>query len=195
MDNVRKAIVKLVYEKQEAHIGSCLSCVEIIQAIKELMKPGDRFILSKAHATRALDVMGRPEGFVKELDCYGGSLGNCIGIGIGIALSRHTAKVYVLVGDGELDEGSSQEALAYIKRENIKGIKVICDYNGWSSYRRTEREGWVEGQNVQDVKEALLHSNIVYAKTTKGSGIPELEDTLESHYHHISKEEYERWTT
>lgn len=178
VDDIRKQIVKLIYEKGEAHVGSCLSCVEILQAIKSVMKDGDTFILSKAHAQRAVDVVGM-KGVIDALVCYGGSLGNGVGIGLGIALARPDKMVYVLVGDGELDEGSNWEAIRYIQAKGVNNIEIHVDFNGFGAYRST-----------------VFPQHFAYLKvhhTIKGRGVPELEGTLESHYHKITKEEMECW--
>jgi transketolase len=169
-----------------------LSCVEILLAIKELMKPGDTFILSKGHAQRAVDVIQMP-GQVKELITYGGSLGNGIGIGLGIALAKPDNMVYVVQGDGENQEGSVYEAYNYIIEHAINNIRIITDGNSFGAYGKLSYEYMCNGHKIENIKNMLSQYVFVVPKTVKGKGIPELENTLESHYHKITKEEMEKW--
>lgn len=203
LDQPRKDIIKLIYESGEVHIGSALSCVEILLAIKQLMQLGDTFILSKAHAQRAADVINMP-GTVEGLVTYCNSVGNGIGIGLGICLAKPDKKVFVVVGDGELDEGSNWEAMRYINKNKIKNIKIIVDYNGWGAYctQKSVEYGFpgVEYElecDGHDIERLIAHlstnENVTLAKTIKGKGFLEIEDKLDSHYHKITKEEMEKY--
>lgn len=157
------------------------------------MGPNDKFVLSKAHASRALDVLGRPSQYVMQLDCYGGSLGNGIGIGLGL-LAGGSPKVYVLCGDGEMDEGSSQEALTYLYRNNISNLKVIVDDNGYGAYQKTNLfkflPGCCDGHNIKQLIENINTHTITYATTIKGKGVSALENKIESHYHKFTEGTY-----
>mgnify|MGYP002624370103 CR=1 FL=1 len=68
-------------------------------------------------------------GKLAALDCAYGSLGQGIGLGTGLAMANPENNVYVIVGDGELQEGSCWEALMYIGHNNIKNIITIIDRN------------------------------------------------------------------
>ena len=178
MDQIRKDIVKLIYERGEVHIGSALSCVDILLDIKDKMKKGDTFILSKAHAQRAADVINMP-GTIPELVTYCNSLGNGIGIGLGVALAKPDNMVYVVVGDGEMDEGSCWEAINFIYKNDIKNIKVHIDCNGYGAYQKTHWAYEISGE----------FDFIEIHYTTKGKGFPSIEGKLDSHYHKITKKE------
>jgi len=182
MDELRKKIIKRIYELGEVHIGSCMSCVEILLEIKGKMKEGDTFILSKAHAQRAADIIDMP-GEIEGLVTYCNSVGNGIGIGLGVSISNPDNIVYILVGDGEMSEGSNWEAINYIYKNNVPNIQVYVDCNGFGAY-----------QPVSWDREISADCDFIHLRhNPKGKGVPELEGRLESHYHKITPSEYDRW--
>lgn len=66
---------------------------------------------------------------ISAVDIAFGSLGQGLGIGIGLALANPNNNIYVIVGDGELQEGSCWEALMYIGHNKIKNITIVIDRN------------------------------------------------------------------
>jgi transketolase len=138
----------------------------------------DRFLLSKGHAPKAFYAVLAAKGFIDraELPGFGafgsmlghhpdrnliagveissGSLGHGLPIGVGVALGlrargEDTARVFVLVGDGELDEGSNHEAIAFAGAVGLDRLTVIAVDNSSSTYgwsggleTRFSREGW-----------------------------------------------------
>jgi len=138
----------------------------------------DRFLLSKGHAPKAFYAVLAAKGFIDraELPGFGafgsmlghhpdrnliagveissGSLGHGLPIGVGVALGlrargEDTARVFVLVGDGELDEGSNHEAIAFAGAVGLDRLAVIAVDNSSSTYgwsggleTRFSREGW-----------------------------------------------------
>jgi transketolase len=137
----------------------------------------DRFVLSKGHgpmayyavlaAKRFIDVetlrtFGRYESplghhpdrnLVPGVEISSGSLGHGLGIAVGMALGlrarRSPARVFCLVGDAELDEGSNHEAIAFAGRAGLDNLTVIAVDNQSSSYgwpgglaARFSLEGW-----------------------------------------------------
>jgi len=155
----------------------------------------DRFLLSKGHAPKAFYAVLAAKGFidVAELPGFGtfgsilghhpdrnlitgveissGSLGHGLPIGVGVALGlrargQQTSRVFVLVGDGELDEGSNHEAIAYAGAVGLDRLAVIAVDNSSSTYgwsggveTRFSREGWsaarVDGRDHQALAQAL----------------------------------------
>lgn len=183
---IRKQILIEAYKHKHGHIASCFSCVEILLAIKEVMKPGDRFILSKGHA-----ILAEKAVFGKEISCYKtGSLGHGLGVACGIALGDPDHNVYVVVGDGELQEGSCYEALQFIGKNQLSNLKVIIDDNGFQASCETmyditpEKLGHIcawkvfpsncDGHNIEEIKEEISINNdyahIIIASTDKGKG-------------------------
>ncbi|WP_421999473.1 transketolase [Reyranella sp.] len=116
----------------------------------------DRFILSKGHGCLALYAVladrgffdigeldrfchfgsflgGHPETVVPGVEACTGALGHGLSIGIGMALaarmSGRDSKVYVLMGDGEINEGSVWEAAACADKHRLSNLTAIIDYN------------------------------------------------------------------
>jgi transketolase len=206
---IRLDILKMCHENKMAHIGSSLSCVEILSAIYSMKKPDTRVIISKGHAVAAVAAVLGKETINDEhthkmpgVDWTTGSLGHGLSVGIGMAIAGRDA--IVLCGDGEFDEGSCWEALGYLASHKLKGkLTLIIDYNGWGGYGRTTRSlryrlaGFidpveVDGHDLKDLKRELeRRPQVILAHTIKGKGVSFLEDTLKSHYTSLSDEEYE----
>jgi transketolase len=162
----------------------------------------DRFLLSKGHGPMAYYAVLAAKGFIDEsiLDTWtefgsplgqhpdrmlvpgveigSGSLGHGLALGVGTALGLRAqgrgARVVVLVGDGELDEGSNHEAIALAGRLGLDRLTVAVIDNGSSSHgwpggiaRRFEVEGWhthtVPGRD---------HEALYAAFTAAASGTP-----------------------
>ena len=203
--------------------------------------PGrDRFILSKGHGAAILyAVLARCGYFdVAELDRYcadgsallghashmvpgievsTGSLGHGLPIGAGMALAAKRGGVkyrtFVLVGDGELDEGSNWEAMMFASTHQLDQLTLIVDRNmqqglGWSEdilrleplAPKFEAFGWtvrsVDGHDIAQLQEALCipaHASgsplVVLARTTKGKGVSFMEGRLAWHYRSPSPDE------
>ena len=204
----------------------------------------DRFILSKGHGCLALYVMlyekkffsmeellsfcsagsilaGHPEfPRVPGVEASTGSLGHGPAIGIGMALSLikngSDLNVYVLLGDGELGEGSVWEAALCATKHALSNLVFIIDYNKLQSYGPTEEVsclepltekwksfGWgvleIDGHNVMDIKTAIQGlpiiknaPSVIICHTVKGAGIDIVEHNLEWHHKsRISAEEGE----
>ena len=199
----------------------------------------DRFIMSKGHAVAALyAVMVRAGLMPKEvLETYcksgselggvasdnimygiegSGSLGHGLGFAGGIALtaklSKKKQRIFVLIGDGECQEGSVWEAIMCISSYKLDNVTVIVERNGLQAsdftenliemnnmYARWEAFGWdacvVDGHNVYTLIEALnrVHTEkkpkVVIANTIKGKGVSFLENSPDWHNRIMSDKE------
>lgn len=125
----------------------------------------DRFILSKGHACMALyailadlgyfpkeelslfcrfggNLGGHPSRKVPGVEFSSGSLGHGSSIGVGMALTykleKKQNKIFVLVGDGECNEGSVWESFLAAHKHNLTNFWVIVDNNKFQSYGKTE---------------------------------------------------------
>ena len=150
---LHQRLLKLLYDHKEEHVGSCFTCLDIIDEIFEKKNEEDIFILSNGHAAYALysvlekyydhvdadDLAKRHGGHpnrdeANHIYCSTGSLGSGIVIAVGRALANRNRKVYVTITDGECAEGSVWEALRFIADKNIDNIEVHCNANGWACY-------------------------------------------------------------
>lgn len=193
----------------------------------------DRCLLSKGHACVSFYAVLAHSGFypVKSLEEYGqegsqflchtshhvpgveisaGSLGHGLPIGCGIAYSARIQKkeyrTYVIVGDGELDEGSNWEALLFASHHKLDNLCLIIDYNKIQSFGNTNDVlrleplknklvafNWhvieVDGHNYHELLSAFKEAketkgmpSVVVANTIKGKGVSYMENKLLWHY-------------
>lgn len=159
---------------------------------------------------------GHPWNVNIGLEFAGGSLGIGIGVGIGMALAakknKQNQKVYVLLGDGESNEGSVWEAFMSASKYNLDNLVVIIDYDNMQfdganddimplaplsakmrAFGFEVKE--VDGHNIEELWNAFQCSHehkplAVVAKTTKAHGVPSLEGKAESHHAALSQDDY-----
>ena len=197
----------------------------------------DRFIPSKAHCVLPLYsaltlkgfiswdeakafhddgslLMGRPWSKQHGLEFSGGSLGMGLSLGIGMALAakrREMAyKTYVLLGDGESNEGAVWEAFMSAAHFKLDKLVAIIDYNNMQFDgpcseimgmepldKRIQSFGWetrrVNGHDIAALIDAFetSHSSkplAIVAETVKARGIPGLENKAESHHATLTQE-------
>lgn len=226
MSNIRHKILETSYRAKACHIGSALSCVEILDAIYETKKEyqKDVFIFSKASGVAAVYCRECPRRAVSYLRRFplptkgkagliwsGGSLGQGLSVASGLAYADRSRDVYVLLSDGELQEGQTWEAIMFAAHHKLGNLKVIVDRNRLQALGNTEdicgldpllrkfhAFNWVavevDGHSVKDLKNALTHYNIptvpkvVIANTIKGKGVPFMENKYEWHYKNLTEE-------
>ncbi len=202
----------------------------------------DRFILSKGHGVlgffatlREVNLIGEVEiatfmqnesEFIAHpimnqkyaIESSNGSLGHGLSLGIGIAWAarykEHSHRVFVLMGDGECNEGSVWEAAMSASELGLTNLIAIVDANGfqsdgpiinstgyenlismWSSF------GWnvltVDGNSMQDIYELFTNISserkptMVLARTIKGKGIDFMENNNQWHHSRLTKNNYE----
>ena len=157
-----------MYKKAHAgHIGSSLSCAEILVLLKfAWTRDEDTFILSKGHAVAALySLLAEanllsphqidsfyaegtllpalpPVNAIKEIPFATGSLGHglslCAGMALGAILKRQERRFFCLTSDGELDEGSVWEAALFIAHHKLTSVVWLIDRNHIQGIGRTE---------------------------------------------------------
>ena len=232
---LRRRIVEAAYQSGEpAHIPSALSVVDILAALYGgVMGPDDVFVLSKGHAALALYAVleaggvipagtmhtlpGHPCHLTPGVSFGAGSLGHGLGAAAGLALGKRLAgqagRVYVLVGDQELDEGSCWEAIAQAVRLEIDALTIIVDANGsganaLSAVQIADRFayfgcqiGMMDGHGLGIGQIIALPSYgqpcAIVARTVKGHGVARMEadpaawhrrKMTETEYHEICRE-------
>ena len=143
---LRQQTFQAFVEHGEAHLGGSFSIIETLLALYEgVLQEEDKFILSKAHASFPLCLLLRQKGFHPklrthlELDsangihCTTGSLGHGLPIGTGMAMARkrlsRPGRVYVMISDGECQEGTTWESLLIGAKHELDNLIVLVDYN------------------------------------------------------------------
>lgn len=201
----------------------------------------DRFFLSKGHACTSLYATLALKGFfpIDELDNYSkddsqllshtshkvpgveisaGSLGHALPVACGVALAakrkNNLFKVYCLLSDGELNEGSNWESILFAPHHQLNNLVLIIDYNKIQSLGNTnevlqleplakkfEAFGWsvleIDGHNHTEISNAFSKTKqskdksfVVIAHTIKGKGVSFMENKLLWHYRSPSDQEY-----
>jgi len=204
----------------------------------------DRFILSKGHGCPALyavlfyrNLLTREvlAGFAVDggtlehhprrdvdigIEVSTGSLGHGLSIGAGMALAaKHddaAYRVFVLLGDGETNEGDVWESVMFAAHHNLDNLVAIVDYNKIQALGRTREVldldpladkwhsfGWavreVNGHSFEEILAAFEgipfregRPSVVIAHTIKGKGVSFMEDRLLWHYRCPDEQEYAR---
>lgn len=193
----------------------------------------DKFVLSKGHAGLALCSLFAVLKYIDKselqefngfdapvsihlderkqplVDVSTGSLGHGEGVALGMALGHRIkgfdGKIYALLGDGELNEGSTMEAFAAVNAFNAKNLVTIIDYNGFMLDGRAtevfdfepvkaklEAFGFetvcCDGHDFYDLDKAFSFADCakrpcaILAKTTKGKGVSFMENNVSWHY-------------
>lgn len=218
---IRRDTIALSKANGGYHYGGSFSWVEILIALYDfVLSENDKFILSKGHSCWPLYVVLKEKGLHPKLEghpsrdehngihCTTGSLGHGLPSAIGIAMAKKIKKtdgnVYVLVGDGECQEGTTWESLLIASRHMLSNLTVIVDNNGiqgsgptndilpidkladiasllgWNVYR-------VDGHDIESLTETFLHGTtlsapkIIIANTVKGKGVSYMENNPEWH--------------
>ncbi len=207
-------------------------------------QPRDHFILSKGHAVHILHAClverglidaaelqtcgmpgsrlgGHPTKRAPGVELATGSLGHGLSVGMGIALGeqlrRTGARTVVLMGDGELQEGTVWEAALAAPRFGLESLLAIVDYNRlqacgkvddiiplepladkWRAFRWNVLE--IDGHDLTAILKALdalpaaRGPTVIIAHTIKGKGVPGIEGTTAAHYAFLSDEDVARAT-
>lgn len=198
MSNIER-ILEISHRHKLSHLGSCLSCVKIIQDIYNKKADDDIFILSNGHAGLALYVVleskygfNAEELFVKhgvhpsrdeanKIYCSTGSLGSGISVAAGYALANRNRMVYCLISDGECAEGIVWETLAFKTKQKLDNLEVHVNANGWSAYDKVDVE-WLESRLKSFCQDIIVHRT--------SSDVFHFLQGLDSHYYTMKEEDY-----
>jgi transketolase len=210
---VRRDIIKLSLANGGYHFGGTFSCVEIlITLFDQILDGDDRFILSKGHACWGYYVLLMERGFKPALEGHPhldlangvhwttGSEGHGLPAGVGMALARKMqkrgGKVYVVIGDGECQEGTTWESMLMAVQHKLNNLVVIIDFNktqgsGFTKdilkvdcmHRVANEIGWiatdVDGHDVDKLARTLSqeyeYPHLIIADTVKGKGVSFME--------------------
>tara|TARA_A100001011_G_scaffold321938_3_gene343088 strand:- start:320 stop:1141 length:822 start_codon:yes stop_codon:yes gene_type:complete len=201
----------------------------------------DSFIMSKGHGCmvqyvilkelgilnqKDLDLYCKPEGRLGCHPDYGvpgieastGSLGHGMAIATGMAytekfIANNTNKIFVVLSDGELQEGSTWEAMMMAANLKVSNLVTFLDHNGYQSFGKTsdnhpafypirekiEAFGWetaeVNGHNVASIYDAVISRKgdkpfMLIGNTVKGRGVDFMENNPIWHYRSPTNTEY-----
>lgn len=156
---------------------------------------------------------GHPEPKLPGVEWPTGSLGHGLAVGVGMALAirmqRKKSKVFVITGDGEINEGSIWESALSASKHRLHHLTVLIDYNKLQSYGPTKvvldleplADKWTSfgfsvfetnGHNITHLRDTLLTAEketekpkVIICHTVKGKGLPIAEDNPQ--WHHKSK--------
>ena len=202
----------------------------------------DRFILSKGHAGAGVYAALALSGFmpieklkthcqngsdlsghvshkgIPGVELSTGSLGHGLPVAAGMALAakinKQQHKVFVLLSDGECDEGSNWEAILFASHQKLSNLVAVIDRNNLQSINSTEVTlalepfkakwqdfGWhvleIDGHNHKSLKQAFATKTqeqplCIIAKTTKGKGVSFMENNPLWHYRSPKGDEYKK---
>ena len=242
-NNIRKNILHIANLAGSPHIGSALSCTDILSTLYfKILKLDDYenrdlFLLSKAHSAMTLYATLHEKGLLSLEDMEGyyqnngtlpahtdkdtnpyieisaGSLGHGLPIATGMAhalkLKNSNRQVYVLMGDGESQEGSVWEAAMLAPHLELNNLTVFIDRNNLQGYGRAseilsyepidkkfEAFNWkvlrIDGHNHQEIQKAVEFKSskpkMIICDTVKGKGVSFMEDELIWHYYVVTDE-------
>lgn len=147
----RRRIIEISYRRKLAHLGSCLTAIDLVDAVYKVKKGSEKFVLSNGHAGLALYIVLEKHNLLPpevlneisihpdrnnslHIDASTGSLGQGLPIALGMALADRRKNVYCTVSDGECSEGSIWEALNIAAEQNVGNLKTLVNANGWGAY-------------------------------------------------------------
>lgn len=201
----------------------------------------DLFVLSKGHSVEALysvlydrgfitmedissysqfgtKLIGHPNNKVKGIEMNSGSLGHglsvCVGMALGSKMSKRSSRVYTVMGDGELAEGSVWEGAMAAGHYRLDNLCAVIDRNRLqisggteevmaqdSQEERWKSFGWnvihAEGNNIHALDEAFHQARkvkdmptLILANTIKGYGVSFMENNAAWHHKIPTEQEY-----
>jgi transketolase len=229
--DIRKKILKISNSAKSAHIGSSLSIVDILVVLYKKVLKKNVFILSKGHACLAYYCVLQKFNYItdKVLKSYGknntillshvshkvpgvvfstGSLGHGLPFAVGRALAekidKKNKKIYVLISDGELNEGTTWESLLFASFHKLDNLIIIIDYNKIQSLDFTKNVLKIEplnkkltsfgcnvkiinGHDYHKIYNSLSYKSkkkpyVIIANTIKGKGVKFMENSILWHY-------------
>lgn len=206
-----------------------------IEKIRTLQPDRDIVILSKFHAVASICAILFKYGLMTEeelktfyqndsslfnhkyIEFQNGALGHGLSVGLGVAIGfkakKISSRVYIIIGDGELQEGSNWEALMLIGHLKLDNIGVIIDRNGYGGSYNVEGHcslspledklqsfGFftvtVDGHNEVEIISHIKNGNgygkpyAIICNTIKGKGVSFMENENVWHYRPINNEDY-----
>ena len=235
--------LKIIFNSKSSHIGSNFSCAHILLYIfdKYINKKSNYLILSKGHASaiyysilnsykylslEKLFSFSRNNTYLsghisksvsKKIIYSSGSLGNGIGVGSGISyhslLQKDKKKCFVVISDGDLNEGSTWESILFAGHHKLKNLIVVLDSNKIQNIDKVKNVlnlnklknkfdefGWqtlkTDGHDFRKINNCFIKAinskkpTFIEADTIKGKGVSFMEDKILWHYKNPNLKEF-----
>ena len=227
---LRREIIALAEDSGISHYGGSLSIVEVLVLLyKDILNEKDKIIISKGHGILGLYPLLREKGLNPAIKAHPdidekngiyattGSLGHGLPIAVGMAfakkLKRESGIIYVILGDGEIQEGTTWESLNLARKFKLDNLCVIIDSNKLQALDsvkeildETNIKGKVEafgavaeqvnGHNFQDLingfeilGKVANSPKVLIVDTIKGKGISFMENDAKWHTRNMSSDE------
>ena len=231
----RLKVLEMVHRGQTSHIASNFSVIDIATVLYENLKEGDEVFWSKGWASASIYYFLAKQGKIpfEDLDKFpnapylalaetyvngvlvsGGSMGHGLPVAVGLAIAKkmkgEKGTVYCIMGDGELNEGTTWESAMLASHHKLDNLVVFVDRNGWQAMGKTEEvinidpckafQGFdwyaheIDGHNHEQIERCLVdfvRPRAMICNTVKGKGVSFMEGHLLFHYKHVDKETYE----
>jgi len=161
--------------------------------------------------------VGLVEPYVRGIEAAGGSMGFGLPFGVGFSIAKkikkEKGKTFVLMGDGEMQIGTTWESALIAAHHKLNNLFVIVDFNGLQAMGRVKEIlnveplkdkwtafGWevreIDGHNFEEIEKSLILPSekpvVIIAKTIKGKGVSFMEGENLWHYKAPSDEEYQK---
>jgi transketolase len=224
--DLRLEIIKLSSANGGYHYGGSFSCVEILLSLYDhTLGADDKFIMSKGHGCWGFYVLLREKGLDPLLEGHPhrdinngvhwttGSEGHGLPAAVGVALAKKlknkNGETYVLVGDGECQEGTTWESLLIASHHKLNNLTAIVDFNGiqGSGFVKdilsldslgdvARKIGWIvsegDGHDLDFLKNAMKikkdKPHLIISKTIKGKGVSFMENQPKWHANWLNAE-------
>lgn len=173
----------------------------------------------RQHLEPTDSIYWHPNRAIPGVDFHSGSLGHLLAVGVGVALAARLGggrqRAFVVLGDGELNEGSVWEAVLVAAAQRLDNLVAIVDRNGFQANGRTddvvpleplaakfEAFGWscreADGHSFRDLTRAFAalparagRPTAVIARTVRGKGVPSIEGRADRWFADLSAGEVE----
>jgi len=244
----RLKVLQMIHSAGTSHVASNFSILDVATVMYENLKAGDEVVWSKGWAAATIYYFLAEQGKIpkEDLELYGkeidgkvkylslaetnipgvlvngGAMGHGLPIACGMALAKklkgEKTKVYCVMSDGEMNEGTTWESAMFAVHNKLDNLVVIVDQNKWQAMGRTEDvldvdlvKAWkgfnwhthkVDGHNYEEIEKILLHTcedgkcltepMVMICDTIKGKGVSFFEDHLLYHYKNVDEDEYEQ---
>lgn len=235
----RRRLLQMHFEAGVGHLGGNLSCIDLVATVLREMSPEDILVLSKGHSVGAVYVGLWSLGLLQDEDLNTfhqdgtklpghpplhaipqirfatGSLGHGFSLANGLALNaklhQSETRIFVVMSDGEWQEGSTWEALLFAVKHQLQNLIILIDENRLQGFGTTEEVmGYssvsellpsrglevlrINGHDPDEIRTtlnlALNKPKVVCLQTTKGKGISFMENRMEWHYLPLDAETY-----